>query len=189
MTGDPAAKPSRITDVVLDLNQLHKWDDSNGDTWDPFWAEDDNLYAFNCDGRGFGKEPRNLAFNRLSGDSPRTLSGAMVNTMDEYGVSNKKEADNATWKACGQECIDSVFYAFVSRNAYGSDSGDYWLRQTAFNSSLIKSSDKGLTWSRIQGRCTQTPFCGQSQSGAGEIQTRYLPPARSAILNSCSGSS
>ena len=72
----------------------------------------------------------------------------MINTMDEYGASGKKEADNATWKACGQECIDSIFYAFVSRNAYGNDSGDYWLRQTAFNSSLIKSTDRGLTWSR-----------------------------------------
>jgi len=146
--GASATKPKRITDVVLDLNALHKWDNSNGDTWDPFWADDDNLYAFNCDGRGFGKAPRNLAFNKLTGLSPRTLSGAMVNTMDEYGVSGKKEADKATWKACGQECIDSVFYAFVSRNAYGSDSGDYWLRQTAFNCSLIKSTDKGLTWSR-----------------------------------------
>jgi hypothetical protein len=146
--GSSAAKPARITDVVLDLNDIHKWNNSNGDTWDPFWAEDDNLYAFNCDGRGFGKEPRNLAFNRLSGDSPTTLTGSVVNTMDEYGKSGQKEADNATWKACGQECIDSVFYAFVSRNAYGSDSGDYWLRQTAFNCSLIKSGDKGLTWSR-----------------------------------------
>jgi hypothetical protein len=66
--------------------------------------------------------------------------------MDEYGESNKKESDNATWKACGQGCIDSVFYAFVSRNTYGSDSGDFWLRQTAPNSSLIKSTDRGITW-------------------------------------------
>jgi hypothetical protein len=72
----------------------------------------------------------------------------MINTMDEYGKGGQKEADNATWKACGQECIDSVFYAFVSRNAYGKDSGDYWLRQTAFNSSLIKSTDRGGAWSR-----------------------------------------
>ncbi|MGO9262122.1 MAG: hypothetical protein ACLQU1_38350 [Bryobacteraceae bacterium] len=143
-----APKSVRITDVILDLNDLHKWDNSHGDTWDPFWADDDNLYAFNCDGRGFGKSPRNLAFNRLLGDSPSTLSGAMINTMDEYGGSGKKEADNATWKVCGQECIDSIFYAFVSRNVYGKDSGDYWLRQTAFNSSLVKSTDKGLTWSR-----------------------------------------
>ena len=147
-TAASTPRSAHITDVILDLNNLHKWDTSNGDTWDPFWADDDNLYAFNCDGRGFGKEPRNLAVNRLAGDSPQTLWGTMINTMDEYGVSNKKEADNATWKACGQECIDSIFYAFVSRNAYGSDSGDYWLRQTAFNSSLIKSTDRGRSWSR-----------------------------------------
>jgi hypothetical protein len=140
--------PSSITGVRLELDRIHKWDDSNGDTWDPFWADDDNLYAFNCDGRGFGTAPRNLAFHRLSGNSLENLSGALVNSMDEYGAANKKEADNATWKACGQECIDSVFYAFVSRNAYGSDSGDFWLRQTAFNSSLIKSSDRGQTWTR-----------------------------------------
>jgi len=140
--------PASITGVRLELDRIHKWDDSNGDTWDPFWADDDNLYAFNCDGRGFGKASRNLAFQRLSGDRLESLSGALVNSMDEYGEANKKEADNATWKACGQECIDSVFYAFVSRNVYGSDSGDFWLRQTAFNSSLIKSSDKGRTWTR-----------------------------------------
>lgn len=143
-----AAKSTLITDVVLDLDNLHKWNNSHGDTWDPFWADDDNLYAFNCDGRGFGKEGRNLAFNRLTGDSPGNLSGTTINTMDEYGTSGQKEGDNATWKACGQESIDSIFYAFVSRNAYGKDSGDYWLRQTAFNSSLIKSTDRGRTWNR-----------------------------------------
>lgn len=142
-----ASSPQRITDVILDVDHLHKWDNSNGDTWDPFWADDDNLYAFNCDGRGFGKLPRNLAFNRLTGTEVSSLAGDIVNTMDEYGDAGKKEPDNGTWKVCGQECIDSVFYAFVSRNVYGKDSGDYWLRQTAFNSSLIKSTDRGLTWS------------------------------------------
>jgi hypothetical protein len=145
----PAAEPAApIREVLLDIHHLHKWDNSKGDTWDPFWADDDNLYAFNCDGRGFGTQPRNLAFNRLSGDHLTALQGSIVNTMDEYGVADAKKADGATWKVCGQECIDGVFYAFVSRNAYGSDSGDYWLRQTAFHSSLIKSTDRGLTWSR-----------------------------------------
>ena len=161
-----APKPARITDVILDLDNLHKWDHSNGDTWDPFWADDGNLYAFNCDGLGFGAAPRNLAFNRLSGNSPLTLSGAMINTMDDYGASGKKEADNATWKACGQESIDSVFYAFVSRNAYGKDSGDYWLRQTAFNSSLIKSTDRGLTWSRSAAENYQHPMWPGPSFGA-----------------------
>lgn len=137
-----------ITHISLDLNNIHKWDVSNGDTWDPFWADDDNLYAFNCDGRGFGTLPRNLAFNKLEGNQLPLLHGSMVNSMDEYGASSKKGADGATWKACGQECIDGIFYTFVSRNTYGSDSGDPYLRQTAHNSSLIKSTDRGATWTR-----------------------------------------
>lgn len=143
-----AAHSFRIEDLVLDFEHRHKWDMSNGDTWDPFWADDDNLYAFNCDGRGFGSQSRNLAFNRLEGDSPDRLIGTLVNSMDEYGKAGQKEADNATWKACGQECIDSLFYAFVSRNVYGKDSHDPLLRQTASNSSLIRSTDKGRTWAR-----------------------------------------
>ena len=139
---------TRIAQVVLDLDNIHKWDNSNGDTWDPFWADDGNLYAFNCDGRGFGTGHRNLAFNKLAGNSLSSLTGSVVNTMDEYGRSGQKAADGATWKACGQECIDGVFYAFVSRNTYGSESHDPLLRQTAVNSSLIKSTDRGQTWTR-----------------------------------------
>lgn len=142
------ARPPRVTQVFFDLNHIHKWDNSNGDTWDPFWADDDNLYAFNCDGRGFGNLHRNLAFNKLAGDSVETIVGSPVNSMDEYGRSGLRGSDGATWKACGQECIDGVFYAFVSRNTYGSQSGDPLLRQTAINSSLIKSTDRGMTWTR-----------------------------------------
>ena len=79
-----AATP--ITDVFMDLNHIHKWDQSNGDTWDPFWADDDSLYAFNCDGRGFGTQPRNLAFNQLQGDGPHALKGRIVNSMDESPI-------------------------------------------------------------------------------------------------------
>ena len=63
--------------MVLDLDGIHKWDESCGDTWDPFWADDDNLYAFNCDGRGFGAAGlnRNLALNELQGDSVNTPDG------------------------------------------------------------------------------------------------------------------
>lgn len=141
-------RPRRITEVLLDLDHIQKWDDSNGDTWDPFWADDDNMYAFNCDGRGFGTQPRNLAFNKLAGSSVNSIAGSSVNSMDGYGRSGLRGPDGATWKACGQECIDGVFYAFVSRNTYGNESRDPLLRQTAVNSSLIKSTDRGRTWTR-----------------------------------------
>lgn len=145
-----SAPSTRIAQVFPDLNNIHKWDDSNGDTWDPFWADDGNLYAFNCDGRGFGPHgrDRNLAFNKLIGSAPDALEGTQVNSMDAYGKGGLKGSDGATWKACGQECIDGIFYAFVSRNTYGSDSQDPLVRQTAVNSSLIQSTDRGLTWTR-----------------------------------------
>lgn len=143
-----AHRAQPVQAVVFELNRIHKWDQSNGDTWDPFWADDDSLYAFNCDGRGFGIDPMNLACNRLSGSSPDTLIGSRLNAMAAYGKANQRGPDRATWKACGQECIDGVFYAFVSRNTYGNESGDPLLRQTARNASLIRSSDRGNTWAR-----------------------------------------
>jgi hypothetical protein len=157
---------TRITEVFMDLNRIHKWNGSNGDTWDPFWADDGSLYAFNCDGRGFGTERRNLAFNQLVGDRPGSLVGRMVNSMDEYGKDGEKKADNATWKACGQECIDSVFYAFVSRNVYGRDSGDPLMRQTAAGASLIKSTDRGQTWTRSAEQNYKNPMWPGRSFGA-----------------------
>jgi hypothetical protein len=161
-----APETKAIAEVFLDLNRIHKWDMSNGDTWDPFWAEDGSLYAFNCDGRGFGAKGMNLAFNRLTGAHPSSLVGTQVNQMDDYGKGGQKEADNATWKACGQECIDNVFYAFVSRNTYGSDSKDPLLRQLAVNSSLIKSTDRGLTWTRSARQNYDHPMWPGSSFGA-----------------------
>ncbi len=179
LPGQAAAESAPVAEITLDLNRVHKWDMSNGDTWDPFWADDGNLYAFNCDGRGFGAKGMNLAFNRLSGDTPSTLVGAQVNPMEAYGRGGQKGPDNATWKACGQECIDGVFYAFVSRNVYGSDSGDSLLRQLAMNASLIKSHDRGLTWVRSAqhnydypmwpGRRFGTPFFIHYGQNGGQV--------------------
>ena len=160
------ATTTGVAEIFLDLHRVHKWDNSNGDTWDPFWADDGNTYAFNCDGRGFGVGAMNLAFNKLEGTTPEMLSGSRVNAMDEYGKSGQKGADNAAWKACGQECIDGVFYAFVSRNTYGNDSGDPLTRQLAQNSSLIKSTDRGRTWFRSAEQNLNRPMWPGAPFGA-----------------------
>ena len=137
-----------IVAVVPDLNGLQKWNDMCGDTADPFWADDDQLYHFTCDGRGFGKQPRNFCFNKLTGPDLLHLKGELVNSMDDYGKANATGSDGATWKVTGQECIDGVFYTFVVRNIYGDKSKDPLMRQTSFNASLIKSHDRGLSWTR-----------------------------------------
>jgi len=46
----------------------------NGDLWPSCWAEDDNLYAANGDGKGFGKVYTDMAVSRISG-APRKLTG------------------------------------------------------------------------------------------------------------------
>jgi len=68
-----------ILAVVPELNRLQKWKEMHGDTADPFWADDDNLYHFTCDGRGFGKQQRNLCFNKLTGSDLLHLKGELVN--------------------------------------------------------------------------------------------------------------
>jgi hypothetical protein len=166
LAGETRKRPQPVAQIELDLNHIHKWDDSNGDTWDPFWADDDGLYSFNCDGRGFGKAQKNLAFNKFEGNSIEELKGVQINPMEEYGPADQHGPDNATWKACGQECIDGVFYAFVSRNVYGNESHDSLMRQTAFNSSLIKSEDRGRTWVRSAADNYSKPMWPGSAFGA-----------------------
>ena len=149
-----AEEPSTpIAQIIPEIAAVAKWNDSNGDTADPFWADDDQLYHFCCDGRGFGSQQRNLCFNKLSGSELACLAGSLVNSMDEYGTNGASmngisTNDGANWKVTGQECIDGVFYAFVARNKYGNRSKDPLMRQTSVNASLIKSTDHGATWNR-----------------------------------------
>ena len=119
VTSSSTHKTTPIIKVIPDLNHLQKWDDSNGDTADPFWADDDNLYHFICDGRGFGTQSRNFCLNKLMGSDLLHLKGSLVNTMDEYGKTGAMEKDSSNWKVTGQECIDDVFYTFVVCNFYG----------------------------------------------------------------------
>ncbi|MFO1490693.1 MAG: hypothetical protein U1F77_03325 [Kiritimatiellia bacterium] len=152
--------------VVPQLDRMQKWDDMQGDTADPFWADDDNLYHFTCDGRGFGRQQRNISFNQLAGADVEHLVGIPVNSMDEYGKAGAVEADGATWKVTGQECVDGVFYAFVVRNIYGDKSNDPLLRQTSFNASLIKSHDRGKTWTRSAAENYAAPMWPGERFGA-----------------------
>jgi hypothetical protein len=155
-----------IRSVMPDLNRVQKWDSMHGDTADPFWADDDHLYHFTCDGRGFGSQQRNFCFNRLDGPDLEHLVGTLVNSMDTYGKSDETGPDGATWKVSGQECIDGVFYAFVERNRYGHKSGDPQVRQTSFNTSLIASHDRGLTWTHSAKENYDAPMWPGARFGA-----------------------
>jgi hypothetical protein len=147
-----------ITGVLVDVAHIHHDVDSNGDTWDLAWANDDNLYTFADDSRGYshGHGSRNVNFNVLTGSNVDSLVGRNINMMGDYGNSGQECPNGATWKSTGCDCIDGVLYAFVAPNwygdhhAYGIGPVDPYLRQTVVNMSLIKSADFGKTWSRSE---------------------------------------
>jgi hypothetical protein len=121
--------------------------DHGGDSWDPTWAQDDNLYAAVNDGAGFGTLKRNIGFNQISGNDPLTLTGRLQNIMDDYGEVNAPIAtDGRNWKSGGSISIDGTLYMSIGMDRYV-DAG-YGGRQTRTNASIIKSTDHGLHWSR-----------------------------------------
>jgi hypothetical protein len=124
-----------------------KYFEAGGDSWDPTWSQDDDLYSAVNDGAGFGTLKRNIGFNRISGNDPRTMTGQLQNIMDEYGEINAPIAtDGRNWKSGGSISIDGSLYMSVGMDRYV-DAG-YGGRQTRVNSSIIKSRDHGLNWTR-----------------------------------------
>jgi len=101
----------------------------HGDNWPITWADDDALYTFYCDGRGFGpkreKEP-STAPARITG-GPGEFAGEDVEspTGTSYG------GGSSGAKASGLLAADGVLYV--------------WLRNVG-NSKLGWSRDHGRTW-------------------------------------------
>ena len=121
--------------------------DWGGDSWDPTWSQDDDLYSAVNDGAGPGSLKRNMAFTRISGNDPRSLAGQLLNIMDEYGEMNAPLAtDGRNWKSGGTIAIDGALYMSIGMDRYVDAA--YGGRQTRINSSIIKSRDHGLNWSR-----------------------------------------
>jgi hypothetical protein len=121
--------------------------EASGDSWDPTWSQDDDLYSAVNDGAGFGTLQRNIGFNRISGNDPGALTGQLQNVMEEYGEVNAPLAtDGRNWKSGGSLSIDGTLYMSIGMDRYVD--ADYGGRQTRVNASIIKSKDHGLNWSR-----------------------------------------
>ena len=147
LADDPAPAPKASPPIVDVQLGTPAYFDYGGDSWDPTWAQDDDLYAAVNDGAGFGTLKRNIAFNKISGSDPLALTGQLQNIMDEYGEMNAPIAtDGRNWKSGGSISIDGVLYLSIGMDRYV-DAG-YGGRQTRINASIIKSNDHGLHWTR-----------------------------------------
>src|SRR5258707_13490650 len=116
---------------------------STGDLWPSCWADDDNLYAANGDGKGFDlKGTRSdIVVNRIAG-TVGSLSGIALAKGDEVGSIWGPDKQNYNRKPTGMVCVDGVLYLAIQD-----------LNKTpasAFNdapsASISKSTDHGVNW-------------------------------------------
>jgi hypothetical protein len=123
--------------------------DNTGDTWCPAWTPGGDIFSPSNDTKGFHLAGKgNLMFNRIIGDKAAKLTGETVNAMAEYGDHAEEGPDVCSWKTGGCASIDGALYLLVGRHKYGEKSGDATRRQTAQNTSFIRSTDDGKSWVR-----------------------------------------
>ena len=139
---------------------------SHGDEWAPTWAEDGSLYTGNDDGSSFGGiRPRSVAFGKLVGDDPKSEKGVTISDMGDFGKEPARP-DKGNWKTMNSYCVDGVLYMFITRCLYPEQSGDSHHRHIFKNSSIIKSTDKGVTWTRTSSECYEHPMFPGLRFGA-----------------------
>src|ERR1700722_19607259 len=139
---------------------------SNGDEWAPTWADDGDLYSGNDDGNSFGGiSGGSVAYGKIEGDDPYKLVGKTVSEMPGYGATGP-QPDHANWKTMNSYCVDGVLYMFVTRCLYPEQSGDPKNRHIFKNSSIIKSTDHGVTWTRPSSESFEKPMFPGLRFGA-----------------------
>jgi hypothetical protein len=139
---------------------------SSGDEWAPTWADDGALYTGNDDGSSFGGiSGRSVAFGKVLGDDPSQFHGETICDMGGFGEGDLA-SDHANWKTMNSYCVDGVLYMFVTRCLYPEQAQDEHHRHIFKNSSIIKSTDKGKTWTRTADECFAHPMFPGEKFGA-----------------------
>ena len=112
------------------------------------------------------ENPGKVAFGKLVGNNPYHLKGTTINEMKDYGFAGQKGPDSASWKTMNTYSVDGVLYMVVTRCLYPEQSGDSKNRHVFRNSSIIKSTDKGLTWTRSESENYKNPMFPGLRFGA-----------------------
>ena len=111
---------------------------THGDVWSTTWAADDNLYTV-TDDNGWGY---NLSIARIEG-IPSDHKVILVNKMEDYGRATKGH----WWKGAGLVDIDGLLYLGIYSQSNPNESSAGRVSFNADNSSILKSTDHGQTWS------------------------------------------
>lgn len=116
---------------------------SDGDLWPNCWADDDNVYAANGDGRGFSDEEfKDVVVNRILGHPDTGLFGARLAAADRVANiwGDPKQYNR---KPTGMVCVGGVLYLAVQDLRFSSPAFD-----DAPSASISRSDDHGVTWTK-----------------------------------------
>ena len=148
-----------------------------GDTWSVCEGPGGELFAAADDTRGFGNVcSTNLAVNVISG-TPPALTGVTVNPMTQFGAMCETGPDLGNWKANGITAVDGSLLLSVSRHHYMAP--PFW-RQDAFDASIIRSDDGGVTWTEapqqamFPGRSFATPWFIDYGTGSADGSDEFV---------------
>lgn len=164
-----------IKSVTYDFENAYELNNSVGDTWCPVWAMDGNLYSSSCDGSGFDERANsNLCFHKITGDivdDNHGLKGETINAMNKTGDHRWDYglwAGKPNWKANGLTSIEGTLYLFVSLhgNEFYNEGDIQVTVQRAWNSSIIKSTDSGVTWFPSKEDNTENPMFSGNRFGS-----------------------
>ena len=177
----------------------------HGDSWTVAWCDDDRQYLMSDDSKNVdsscvnpinGKGYNTTYAELTSSDPIAPLSGTSTSCMSAFGLENETTTSPAsssscfaTWKANGQICLGNTLVMGVSRHVYPwngfGNSGNlcYTERQKAFDGSIIKSTDFGVTWTAPPALDADSPtvqfpgsvFGTPSFIGYGKATKDWLP--------------
>jgi hypothetical protein len=122
---------------------------SDGDLWPSCWADDDQLYAANGDGRGFSGEPwQDIVVNRISGTPGSGITGRRLAAAGAVSPI-WSDARQFSRKPTGFVAVDGngdgrdELYLAVQDLRYAPEADAF---QEAPAASVVRSTDYGVTW-------------------------------------------
>jgi hypothetical protein len=119
---------------------------SSGDLWPSCWADDDNLYAANGDGKGFSLSDTrgDVVVNRISGPVDN-LTGTALAKQDQVASVWGPDTKNYNRKPTGMLCVNGTLYLAVQNLRRTPDASGKAFTD-APSASISKSTDHGMTW-------------------------------------------
>jgi len=129
--------PYPPSDFIESLTvDAHRISIGDGDNWANTWGDDDYLYAFPTDGRGFDRTNRVSCHPVIIEGHPPQISGRDLDS--PTGTIPNPKGQHAR-KVCGLLMVDGVLYAWVrNMNLPGTPLGT--------GAGMMVSTDRGRTW-------------------------------------------